>query len=584
MKLASTWVVGVALATWAGQVQAGDNLAVLMTQVDPPTLIHLGVQVQISDDDDRDATISVRWREAGGAWRDGLPLVRVRHELVTGLTVAPQFAGSVFGLRPGTAHEIELHAVDPDGLDETWTVTGTTRSVPPAEPSNPAVVAVTDTVTLQAALAAAAPGDVITLADGSYTGPFEISASGTAADPIVIRGASTDGTVLGGGGCDSCNVIEVYGSFVHLERLTIEGANRALRFQSAGAEGNVVRRVKIRDVRLGIGAREDQKDFYICDNDLAGRLAWPQVYADDGGALANEDGIVVMGTGHVVCHNRVVGFGDAIKSEQDGARSIDFYGNLTLSAYDNAIELDGTAGNARAVGNMLVNSWSPLSFQPIFGGPSYALRNVVVNVVDEQYKLHSNLNSGETVGAVIVHNTFVSPFHAVNLHAEATAHAFTLVNNLHVGPAAPEDGKVVDWSVPIDAGEIDNNGYFPDGLFDFGGAGEWDDLAAMMAAGEFEASGVLLTANTFASGLVAPTDYEPVVPEPWVIETPGVYGYGQVLASVLAGDPTLSVRGDQAVQTWRIIEPVRRAWRHNAVPLEEYEAGSDGPTAPARND
>jgi glucose-6-phosphate 1-dehydrogenase len=46
---------------------------------------------------------------------------------------------------------------------------------------------------------------------------------------------------------------------------------------------------------------------------------------------------------------------------------------------------------------------------------------------------------------------------------------------------------------------------------------------------------------------------------------------------VLAGDPTLSVRGDQAVQTWRIVEPVLRAWRDGAVPLEEYEAGSDGP-------
>jgi len=55
--------------------------------------------------------------------------------------------------------------------------------------------------------------------------------------------------------------------------------------------------------------------------------------------------------------------------------------------------------------------------------------------------------------------------------------------------------------------------------------------------------------------------------------------YGQVLAGVLTGDPTLSVRGDQAVQTWRIVEPVLRAFRENAVPLEEYPAGSDGPLA-----
>ncbi|UQU62596.1 glucose-6-phosphate dehydrogenase [Couchioplanes caeruleus] len=53
--------------------------------------------------------------------------------------------------------------------------------------------------------------------------------------------------------------------------------------------------------------------------------------------------------------------------------------------------------------------------------------------------------------------------------------------------------------------------------------------------------------------------------------------YGQVLAGVLAADPTLSVRGDQAVRTWQIMEPVLRAWRADAVPLLEYEAGGDGP-------
>jgi glucose-6-phosphate 1-dehydrogenase len=53
--------------------------------------------------------------------------------------------------------------------------------------------------------------------------------------------------------------------------------------------------------------------------------------------------------------------------------------------------------------------------------------------------------------------------------------------------------------------------------------------------------------------------------------------YGEVLKAVLAGDPTLSVRGDMAVDCWRIIEPVQKAWRNNEVPLQEYAAGSIGP-------
>jgi glucose-6-phosphate 1-dehydrogenase len=77
------------------------------------------------------------------------------------------------------------------------------------------------------------------------------------------------------------------------------------------------------------------------------------------------------------------------------------------------------------------------------------------------------------------------------------------------------------------------------------------------------------------------------VADPWVVDRvrmgvdlePGdLPAYGQVLAGVLGGDPTLSVRGDQAVQTWRIVQPVLRAWREDAVPLQEYAAGSDGPS------
>jgi glucose-6-phosphate 1-dehydrogenase len=53
--------------------------------------------------------------------------------------------------------------------------------------------------------------------------------------------------------------------------------------------------------------------------------------------------------------------------------------------------------------------------------------------------------------------------------------------------------------------------------------------------------------------------------------------YGEVLRSIFAGDPIPSVRGDMAVETWRIIEPVLEAWRDDRVPLEEYPAGSTGP-------
>ncbi|ARC57661.1 Glucose-6-phosphate 1-dehydrogenase [Frondihabitans sp. 762G35] len=53
--------------------------------------------------------------------------------------------------------------------------------------------------------------------------------------------------------------------------------------------------------------------------------------------------------------------------------------------------------------------------------------------------------------------------------------------------------------------------------------------------------------------------------------------YGEVLQGILDGDASLSVRGDAAVEGWRIVAPVLRAWRKGDVPLDEYAAGSDGP-------
>ena len=55
--------------------------------------------------------------------------------------------------------------------------------------------------------------------------------------------------------------------------------------------------------------------------------------------------------------------------------------------------------------------------------------------------------------------------------------------------------------------------------------------------------------------------------------------YGEVLAGILTDDPSLSVRGDVAEECWRIITPILEAWSNGTVPLDEYPAGSAGPTS-----
>lgn len=53
--------------------------------------------------------------------------------------------------------------------------------------------------------------------------------------------------------------------------------------------------------------------------------------------------------------------------------------------------------------------------------------------------------------------------------------------------------------------------------------------------------------------------------------------YSLLLREIMQRDPTLSIRGDEAEESWRIVEPILAAWTDGTVPLAEYPAGSAGP-------
>jgi hypothetical protein len=479
-------------------------------QLDRPTLTAIGVKLPIAGEVGERAAVTVRYREAGGGggWRPALPLLRVHPEVVVGLEVEPHFGGTIFDLKPGARYEIALHAVDPDGkVDQELTLEAATRAVP-RDPVAPHEKPVSNAQELTAALSGAHAGDVIRLADSVYSGQFRIAAAGTPDNPVVIRGTSQEKTILDGQGCTGCNVLEVSGGgFVHIERMTVRNAERAIRFQTAGAEGNVVRRVHVRDTTMAIAGNHNQKDFYICDNTLEGRLRWPQPYNVDNGAHSDDDGIQVVGFGHVVCHNQISGYGDAMKIAQIGARGVDFYGNDILYSYDNGIELDEGAGNVRCFRNRFYNAYSPLSVQPIFGGPAYLIRNVVVNALDEQMKFHGlgSTPPQEPSGILAFHNTFVSAKLALNLQTPAMSHYFVIANNLFIGPKGPGLKKVVNWEGPFQTGVFDYNGYFPDGIFDFNRfharVKQFPAMAVMQGYG-LETHGLTLTAPIFQNGFL----------------------------------------------------------------------------------
>jgi glucose-6-phosphate 1-dehydrogenase len=58
----------------------------------------------------------------------------------------------------------------------------------------------------------------------------------------------------------------------------------------------------------------------------------------------------------------------------------------------------------------------------------------------------------------------------------------------------------------------------------------------------------------------------------------GLPAYARLLLQVLEGDCTLSIRDDEAEESWRVITPILDAWAQRRVPLLEHPASSDGPT------
>lgn len=515
---------GVAVALIAASpLLAVDALTPGTPTLERPTLTAIGILLPITGDDNFNASVSVRYRvQSTSAWKPAQNLYRVRPDTISTPGIGPQFSGSLLDLRPATTYDIELRAVDPDNpLDQTISLSATTRAVPPADPATPRIVNVNSPATFQTALTNAQPGDVITLADGVYTGSFfTLSRAGTLANPIVIRGAGTQ-AILDGEGCTACNVLDIYGGgFVTIERLTIRNALRAIRFQTAGATGNVVRRVRMENVTLGIGSRQNQFDFYIADNVVQGRLSWPLIVSDDAALHASEYGIVVEGEGHVVANNQLSGFGDAIVIGPGGGRAIDFVGNEILWTYDNALELDGGISNIRAARNRITNAFMPISLQPIVAGPAYVYRNVLFNAVDEPYKFHAQAVTPprEPNGVLVYNNSSWMYRYAIRVWTQAPSHHTVMMNNILMGPSATAFGITADWTALINNGRFDYNGYFPAGAFYFnrGVYQGFPSLAALQATG-VETNSRILNSNTFPNGLVAPASYltlqSPVSPE-----------------------------------------------------------------------
>lgn len=386
-----------------------------------PTMQNLTVEWAFTGDANANAVVNVRYRAQGAtAWRTGMPLRRVQAGSSSGFSWATRHSGSVFDLQPATAYEVELSLVDPDGGATTRTVTATTRAVP--APMANAPVKSASPSTLSNVLASAAPGDIVQLAAGSYSG-FTMSRDGAAGKPIVIRGAS--GAVFNG---------ELFFNgrqHVMLDQVTVNGT---VRFDSTKHFALTRSTIKsVPTVRGGstVVAYIRAENAYIADNTVVGTTAWAEASLGVNGANVGE-GIEFTGPGHVVMNNKVSGFRDNIslleQTEAVDQYSIDILNNDITVAADDGVEADFCFHNCRIMRNRITNAFIGLSSQPGLGGPTYFVRNVLYNIAHVSFKLYRG-----SYGDVLLHNTVVKGGDAIGIYAGVAINNLYSRNNLFIG-------------------------------------------------------------------------------------------------------------------------------------------------------
>ncbi len=162
-----------------------------------------GAIATLTGDIDRDAAVTLEWRRTGEtAFRPAQAPLRID---------ATHLVGSLFGLAPGTGYELRFTLSDPDGISGAATATTgfSTRADELIEPGLRTLYVATGgddghsglspaqaVASVQRGATLALAGDVVSIAPGIYREQVTLPRSGTAIQPIVLRGQP--GAILDG--------------------------------------------------------------------------------------------------------------------------------------------------------------------------------------------------------------------------------------------------------------------------------------------------------------------------------------------------------------------------------------------------
>ncbi len=385
-----------------------------------PTFECAGLRIDVRGGISETTACSVRHRTAGSTdWTPDMNLEPCASDR--------QFRGSIFGLRPDTAYEIECRLADSSaGAAPTSSVlrleTRTWREDSPGAAVRPRP----------------APG---------RDGGILIDAKGRADGWICFRPAP--GAVPVDGGTNTDHALRIEGAaFVLIEGFTVRGGRRdgvriaksdsiRIRRCDVAGWGDPGTRRQGLDKGLYVDARGHVINFQagvrVCEGST--RVVVEDCFIHDPRGTANSwefghpagpQGILLDRTGgnHVVRRNDIVGceahwWNDAIESIANGEitggpyRDTDIHGNVLAFSNDDGTELDGGQINVRYWHNWIDRALCGVSCAPNRAGPSYVFRNLIAGLGEERGKTGSAFKMGGAALSpgmnVIVHNTIHGP-------------------------------------------------------------------------------------------------------------------------------------------------------------------------------
>ncbi|MGH6963828.1 MAG: hypothetical protein ACREE0_05060 [Phenylobacterium sp.] len=405
----------------------------------PPTPEQISLWLPTTGTVAQSATATCRYKlSSSGTWITGHPLYRIRPDLwntANDIKWGPDpiedgFAWVIIDLLPGQSYDVEV-TVTEGASNVVKNLTHTTRALPgPAAISGSGSLKTANSqATFISQLAGLNPGDVLTLAAGTYAVPtngFQIERAGSAANPIYIRGASRTGTVLTRTGVDGRFFTMNECSHLIIENMTLQGGgidgdgvSPTQTIQEAFAPSSntfIQSYITIRNITATgidsfvsmLGSRHPtdtgqyNQGWLVYDNTAIGNNLWQDSFLYSN-ITWNDPGIKIPGRGNCGFQNTLKGFGDTFSfAEHFGggecdSNSVHYYRNEVRNSCDDPIEADHGRRNCTWYDNRIYNAVNATSCDPIYCGPIIFARNIYVNLLRARTHKWNSTNSGHFV-------------------------------------------------------------------------------------------------------------------------------------------------------------------------------------------